>query len=182
MPASKRLTAPLLALVLTAVVALGYALYTQHAWEDYYITYRSSKNLATGHGLVFNLGDRLHTFTSPLGVLLPAVASLLTANSSDLGALWLFRLMCAVALGGAAALLVLTARRLNYGAIAAAFLVAWLALDAKTVDFTINGMETAFMMLFLAYAWWAHLSAGPRQWLHLGAAWAGLMWTRPALL
>jgi len=179
MPASKRLTAPLLALVLTAVVALGYALYTQHAWEDYYITYRSSKNLATGHGLVFNLGDRLHTFTSPLGVLLPAVASLLTANSSDLGALWLFRLMCAVALGGAAALLVLTARRLNYGAIAAAFLVAWLALDAKTVDFTINGMETAFMMLFLAYAWWAHLSAGPRQWLHLGAAWAGLMWTRP---
>lgn len=175
----KNLTAPRLAFLLTVLIALGFALYTQHAWEDYYITYRSSKNLATGHGLVFNLGDRLHTFTSPLGVLLPAVASLLTANTSDPAALWIFRVMCATALGGAAALLALTARRLDYGAVAGFFLVAWLATDAKTVDFTINGMETAFLMLFLAYALWAHLSAGPRQWLHLGAAWAGLMWTRP---
>ncbi len=167
------------AFLLAVMVALGFAAYTQHAWEDYYITYRSSKNLATGHGLVFNVGDRLHTFTSPLGVLLPAVASLLTGNSSDPAALWIFRVMCACALGGAAALLVLTARRLNYARVAAFFLVAWLLTDAKIVDFTINGMETAFMLLFLAYALWAHVSAGPRQWLHLGAAWAGLMWTRP---
>ena len=163
----------------TFTVAIVFALYTQHAWEDYWITFRSSKNLATGHGLVFNVGDRLHTFTSPLGVLLPAIASLLTANSSDPAALWIFRLMCATALGGAAALLVGIARRLNYGAATAFFLVVWLALDAKTVDFTINGMETGFVILFLTYALWAHLSPGPGQWRHLGGAWAGLMWTRP---
>ena len=81
-------------------IAMVFALYTQHAWEDYWITFRTSKNLATGHGLVFNVGDRLHTFTSPLGVLLPALASLLTANSSDPAALWIFRLMGATALGG----------------------------------------------------------------------------------
>ena len=56
------------------LLALAFAGFTNHVWEDYYITYRSSKNLATGHGLVFNHGDRLHTFTSPLGVLLPIVA------------------------------------------------------------------------------------------------------------
>ena len=161
------------------ILALGFALYTNHVWEDYYITYRSSKNLATGHGLVFNHGDRLHTFTSPLGVLLPAGASALTGNSSDTGALWLFRLMCASALGGAAALLLSLARRLAYPAVAAGLLVALLCTDAKSLDFTINGMETAFMLLFLAYAFWAHLTPGPRQWLHLGGAWAGLMWTRP---
>ncbi len=170
---------PLVAFVLTVVVALGFALYTQHAWEDYWITYRASKNLATGHGLVFNVGDRLHTFTSPLGVLLPAIASVLTANSSDAAALWIFRVMCAAALGGAAALLVLMTRQLNYGRVAAFFVVAWLATDAKILDNTINGMETAFMMLFLAYALWSHTRAGPQSWLHLGAAWAGLMWTRP---
>lgn len=175
----KRLNLSLLAFFLTVAVALSYALYTQHAWEDYYITYRSSKNLATGHGLVFNHGDKLHTFTSPLGVLLPAVASLLTANSSDPGALWIFRCMCAAALGGAVVLLLPAARRLGFGAIAAGFTAAWLVFDAKIVDFTINGMETAFMVLFLAYAVWAHVSPGPRQWLHLGGAWAGLMWTRP---
>jgi hypothetical protein len=179
MTSSKRLTAPLLAFSLTVLLALLFALYTQHAWEDYYITFRSSKNLATGHGLVFNVGDRLHTFTSPLGVLLPAVSYLLTFNNSDAGALWIFRLMSAAALGAAAALLMLTARRLNYGLLAGAFLAGGLMLDAKTVDFTINGMETGFMMLFLAYALWAHVSPRPDQWRHLGAAWAGLMWTRP---
>lgn len=70
---------------LAFVAAFMWACFTGHVWEDYYITYRSSKNLATGHGLVFNHGERLHTFTSPLGVLLPAAASLLTGNSSDGG-------------------------------------------------------------------------------------------------
>lgn len=179
MTKSKLFTAPVIAFALTALAALLFAYYTQHAWEDYYITYRSSKNLATGHGLVYNLGDRLHTFTSPLGVLLPALASLLTANSSDPAALWIFRVMCATALGGAAMLLVHTARRLSYGPLASFFLIAWLASDAKILDFTINGMETAFMLLFLAYTFWAHIQRGPRQSLHLGIAWAGLMWTRP---
>ena len=176
---SPRFTPARLAFLGTFLVALVFAVHTQHAWEDYYITFRSSKNLATGHGLVFNVGDRLHTFTSPLGVLLPAVSYLLTFNSSDAGALWIFRLMSAAALGGAAGLLMLIAKRQNYGLLAGCFLAGWLALDAKTVDFTINGMETGFMVLFLAYALWAHLSPGPRQWRHLGAAWAGLMWTRP---
>ncbi|MDI1334706.1 MAG: hypothetical protein PSU94_00855 [Lacunisphaera sp.] len=163
----------------TLTVVLLFALYTNHVWEDYYITYRSSKNLATGHGLVFNEGDKLHTFTSPLGVLLPAVACLLTANTSDPAALWIFRLMCMAALAGAAVLLRGVAQRLHYARVASFFLVALLLTDAKIVDFTINGMETAFMLLFLAYALWAQVSPGPRQARHLGAAWAGLMWTRP---
>lgn len=156
-----------------------FALYTNHAWEDYYITFRASRNLATGQGLVFNPGDRLHTFTSPLGVLLPALASFVSGNQSDAAALWIFRGMCIAALGGAAALLVALGRRLNYPTIALGLVAAWLVTDAKVLDFTINGMETAFMLLFLAYALWAHLTPGPRQWLHLGGAWAGLMWTRP---
>lgn len=161
------------------LLALAFAGYTNHVWEDYYITYRSSKNLASGHGLVFNHGDRLHTFTSPLGVLLPAAAFALTGNSSDTGALWIFRIMSAAALGGAATLLAGLAARLGLKRMAAMFAVAMVVTDAKTLDFTINGMETAFMLLFLAYAWWAHLRPGPRQWAHLGGAWAGLMWTRP---
>ena len=106
-------------LVSVALVALLFAAFTNHVWEDYYITFRSSKNLATGHGLVFNHGDRLHTFTSPLGVLLPAAASLLSGNSSDAAALWIFRVMCAAALGGAAALLFGLGQRQRWPVIAA---------------------------------------------------------------
>ena len=43
-------------------VALAYGCYTQHAWEDFYITYRASKNLATGHGLTYTIGERVLVF------------------------------------------------------------------------------------------------------------------------
>jgi hypothetical protein len=107
--------------------ALLFAVFTQHAWEDYYITYRASKNLATGHGLVFNVGERLHTFTSPIGVLLPALASLLTLNTSDSAALWIFRLFSCAAFGTAAALMFVTVRRSAPAARVGAILaIAWI--------------------------------------------------------
>jgi hypothetical protein len=159
--------------------AFAFAAYTQHAWEDYYITYRVSKNLATGHGLVYNVGDRLHTFTSPLGVLLPALASLLTGNSSDAVALWLFRIMSISAFATTAGLLFTITRRLGYPIFAGVCVVGWLVADAKSLDFAINGMETAFMALFFSYGFWAMSAVAPRRWLHLGLAWGGLMWTRP---
>ncbi|HEY4302747.1 MAG TPA: hypothetical protein VGM73_17895 [Candidatus Didemnitutus sp.] len=161
------------------VLALVFACYTQHVWEDYYITYRSSRNLAKGYGLVFNHGEHLHTFTSPLGVLLPALALLLTGNFSDTAALWLFRVMSAAAFGGSVALLVQLGRRSALAGFGIFVLAALLCCDAKALDFTINGMETAFMLLFLAYSLWALGQGGTRQWRHLGVAWAGLMWTRP---
>ena len=176
-----RLTDPRIWVFLTAAgCALLYALLTQHAWEDYYITYRASKNFATGNGLVFNVGDRLQTYTSPLGVLLPALASILTLNTSDSGALWIFRGMSCLAFGGAAVLLFATARRLRCGLIGATVMTAWMCTDSKSVDFSINGMETGFMLLFLAYSIWALFALSvARRWLHLGLAWGGLMWTRP---
>jgi hypothetical protein len=165
--------------VLACAVPLAFAIYTQHAWEDYYITFRASRNLATGHGLVFNPGDRLQTFTSPIGALLPALASFLTGNGSEAAALWLYRALCIPAFGLAAALLFATTLRLRYPSLASVALVGWLVTDAKSVDFVINGMETPFLLLGFAYAFWAMFGARTRPWLHLGAAWGLLMWTRP---
>ena len=174
----KFLQPTLLLALTTVVVAVVFAAYTEHVWEDYYITFRSSQNLVEGNGLVFNVGERVHTFTSPLGVLLPALASLLTGTESDLAALWLFRAMSILALAGAVVLLVLIAKRWGIPAPLALVAGLWLALDGKTLDFSINGMETAFLVLFLIYALWAHLG-GSANWKHQGAAWAGMMWTRP---
>ncbi|HEY4248778.1 MAG TPA: hypothetical protein VGM64_18290 [Lacunisphaera sp.] len=161
------------------ILAVGWCAITGHIWEDYYITFRSSKNLATGFGLVFNHGERLHTFTSPLGVLLPAVAVKLTGNASDTVALWVFRVWSGLAFAGAAVLLYAIARRFRYAAWATVAVVGFMALDAKSIDFTGNGMETGFLLLFLAYTLWAMFGAPRRRWLHLGLAWGGLMWTRP---
>jgi hypothetical protein len=160
-------------------IALSFAAYTNHAWEDYYITYRVSKNLATGHGLVYTVGERVHAFTSPINVLVPAVLSIITGNTSDGLVLWLFRIVSAAVLAAAAVLLFEIARKNSLTLIPAAIMVGLFGLDAKIVDFSINGQETAFMMFFLALT--LHALTVPSRWtiLKLGLAWTGLMWTRP---
>lgn len=51
---------PLGVFALACIVPLAFALYRQHAWEDYFITFRASRNLATENGLVFNVGDKVY--------------------------------------------------------------------------------------------------------------------------
>jgi hypothetical protein len=175
----KRIPWSLVVPALAFGLAMAFVLYTRHAWEDYWITFRTSRHLAEGHGLVFNPGEKLHTFTSPLGVLLPALAYLLTLNTSDYAALWIFRVMSALAFAGAAGLLFATARRRQWGLAGAGALALCFALDAKTIDFSTNGMETGFLLLFLAWTLYALFADPAQRWRHLGLAWAGLMWTRP---
>lgn len=161
------------------LITLSWAIYTQHVWEDYYITYRASKNLAIGEGLTYTSGERIHSFTSPLGVLLPAAASLLTGNQSDDIALWIFRLMASAALAGSVIIMGKALNRAGAYSLAAGAITALIFTDAKIIDFTINGMETPFLLLFLAWTSWASFTNPRRQWLHLGLSWGGLMWTRP---
>ncbi len=46
--------------------------------EDAYITYRFSRNLAEGHGLVYNLGERVMGFSSPVWVVWNALGQWVT--------------------------------------------------------------------------------------------------------
>lgn len=164
--------------IAACVLPLLYAWFTQHVWEDYYITLRSSRNLVLGHGLVFQPGEKLHTFTSPLGVLLPA-ACLWVTGANETAALWLFRLLSAAALAGGLALLWRRVAALGLGPLGQFVLFGLLLCDAKTTDFSTNGQETA-LLVFFALLLWTELARTevPRAgWL--AAAYAGLMWTRP---
>ena len=162
-----------------AVIALAFAAFTDQRWEDYYITFRVSQNLAKGVGLVFQPGERIHAFTSPLGVLLPALISWLTGTRSDDLTLWIFRFFTIGAFSGAVAAVWSTGRALGWSRWSCAFAAGLLMTDAKSVSFSVNGMETAFMLLFLALAIRRLVAApGDGGW-RLGCCWAGLMWTRP---
>src|SRR5688572_12841198 len=92
-------------------VSLGFAAFTGHMWEDYLITFRASLNLATGNGLVFQPGERVHSFTSPLGTLLPALFALVGGDNVEIRSLWGLRIVSAFALGCALWMAVRTFQR-----------------------------------------------------------------------
>jgi hypothetical protein len=166
-------------IVFAFLVPILFAAFTRHAWEDYFITLRSSRNLVEGHGLVFNPGERVHTFTSPLGVLLPALCTAIAGANHEEVALWLFRLINAALLAAAAALLWKRADTLRLGLLGRFLLFGLLLTDAKLTDFAINGMETAILVFFVLLLWSElEAPAAPRIG-RIAAAVAGLMWTRP---
>jgi hypothetical protein len=168
-----------LLLVLAIAAPLAFALYTGNIWEDYFITFRHSQHLCEGKGLVYNVGERVHGFTSPLGVLLPALCYFVTGQTSYVPALWLFRALCIAAFvsGGWLVLRKIieagSSRWTTY-----AFVLLY-CLEAKTLAFSVNGMETALMLLFVGWTVFLWDRQSPRTWLWRGIAWAGLMWTRP---
>lgn len=158
---------------------LLFSLYTGHIWEDFFITFKHSRNLCEGHGLVFYPGERVHGFTSPLGTLLPAFCYWVTGQTSYEPGLWLFRVFSAAAFAGGGALFLKALRAGGAGKYVQIAFALLYVLDAKAVDFAGNGMETAFMLLFLGWALYLVVLDDPGRWLAAGLAWAGLMWTRP---
>ena len=162
-----------------ATVCIAFALFTQHCWEDYYITFRISRNLVEGKGLVYQAGEHVHAFTSPAGVLLPALSLELAGGQSDAAALWIFRLLSIAAFAGAAVLLWQITRTLGWTVFGGGLLTVLLLTDVKSVNFTINGMETGFLLLCLSGVLHTLVQGGPRTWWKLGLWTAGLMWVRP---
>ncbi len=167
--------------LLAAAVCLGFVLVTGNIWEDFFITFRHSENLCRGDGLVYEVGQRVHGFTSPLGVLLPALCHWLTGMRSHLHALWAFRLLFAIpgfVIGGL--LLVRLVRRTTPEHPLAPLIAGTLyLLEAKSVVFATNGMETGLMLAAFVWALALSVDGLARRWPMLGLAWAAMMWVRP---
>lgn len=163
---------------LMLVAVLTWGAYTHHAWEDFYISFRPARNLAAGDGLVYQVGQRLHTFTSPLHTLaLGALAFVTGAREDPAAVLWLYRALGGAFLGGAVFFLWRLGRAQAWPRVALFAGVGLAACDPKAIDFTASGMEPPLMWFFLALQLHALLSGA--GWRQLGVAWAGLMWTRP---
>jgi hypothetical protein len=116
-------------------------LYTTHLFDDAFITFRYSENLARGHGLVYNLDVRTLGTTAPLFALLLAglrrfglpvpVASVLIGVASDVASgLLIYRLM-----------------RREAGVLPAVLAVLVFAVDPHVIRVGVGGMESS---LFLA--------------------------------
>lgn len=125
------------------------------AWvgDDTYITLRTVENIATGHGAVWNAGERLQCYTHPLWMLLLTGARLCTGECY-FGTIALSYVLAITAV----ALLALRAGRCNDrsggrsgGAVAVA-VVMWLLLWSRAfTEFAVSGLENPLTFALLAF-------------------------------
>jgi len=170
-------------LCLGAAIPIYFACYTHLAWEDFFITYRYSENLARGHGAVYNAGERVYGFTSPLNMLIPAFFALVTSAHDYVLPLRLYRGVSLAGLFFASVSIVsVFARGSNASAtrrlVGAVFPVV-AALEIKTTAFAMSGQEAGLVLLFLAPAFALAVLGWTEHRLLGGLLWAGLFYSRP---
>jgi hypothetical protein len=171
------------ALTLAAVVVafgLLVKLYTGHVWEDFLITFRFSENLVKGNGLVYEPGERVFGFTSPLDGVLPALFKAILGGPEYFRALWAFALtsLCVMGLGIVAYARMLGGTPPKRARAEVFILTVGLILNVKVVMNAINGQEAGLWAGFLLMAF-AALLRPDSGWKALGLAAGGLLWTRP---
>jgi hypothetical protein len=169
------------ALSITTALLWGWYLYTGQIWEDFLITLRISHNAAVGNGLVFTLGERIHGFTSPINVLLPAAILSIRTSLTPETVLTIYNFVATILLLAASVPFYrrLIAEDTRLSLPSWIFLPLAIGLNVKICSFATNGQEAAFTLAFLGLAFVALWRDEPGTWKLMGLSWGGLMWTRP---
>ena len=164
-----------LAVALLLATALMWPL-RHYLTDDTFIHLQYARNLATGHGLVFNPGERVYGCTSPLWVALLADGMALGFNGLHVARVLGFL----ATLWSVALFLQLMRRNLQTPALCAAATVAW-AGHAWMLRWSLSGMETPLAVAlvlagFVAFTEGKTWGARP---VRTGALWALAALTRP---
>ena len=130
--------------VLFSLLCAGYVL--RFAWvaEDAYITFRVVDNVLNGHGLRWNVGERVQVYSHPLWLLLHVAGSLFVGN------IYRLTIMLSAACGVAAVVLLcrmVPASRWHQ----ALFVIAPLTLSRTFDDWVISGLENPLSFLLIAW-------------------------------
>ena len=129
------------------------------ASEDAYITYRYARNLALGYGPVFNPGERVFGFTSPLWMAWNALGWALTRNPAQWSRLWTLA-------GDAVTLLVAGAMLTRHVSRASAWcftfvFAGWTAFTSIAISGMENSMMVTLLLLSAALAETGSRATGP---------------------
>lgn len=151
---------------------MAWYLSTHYVVDDAYITFRFAAQLAAGNGFVFNNGEPIYGTTTPFFALLLAGWHLLTRADIPTGA------TLANLTASLATLLFVwrTLRNLGTSPIQQLYVIGMLAFCYRAVVAETKGMETAWVVCFMAASWWAATSGRAAL---AGLFCALLLWTRP---
>lgn len=164
--------------VLVGIAAYGMSCFYGFYQDDAFISLRFSRNLAAGHGLVFNPGERVEGFSNPLWTLFGSLTTVLGLDSMAIWA-WL-----GIFAGLASVLLTLRIGCFVMHPLSAAIAAALVASTTTLHAWSGSGMESSFFTLLLLLSIERKASSpDPETWrtrrvqsfLLLGAA----QWIRP---
>jgi arabinofuranosyltransferase len=144
--------------LLFAAFLIAYAvLLIRTAWmcDDAFITLRTVDNFVRGHGLMWNLGERVQVYTHPLWLFVLAGPYALTREP------FYTTLAVSMTLSMAAALLLLW--RSRHSAIKLALVGLVLVGSKAFVDYSTSGLENPLSYLLLTACWWFFLDKQSSQ-------------------
>lgn len=125
-------------------VALSFAAYTGRMREDYLIALRYSRNLVEGHGLVYNPGQFVQGFTSPINIFTNALFYMISPEGAPESVLFYSTILQSLFLAFAGALVVRHLLNLRGSAWLVALIFSTVfVFQVKPVDYSVNGQERA---------------------------------------
>ena len=136
------------ALFASAAGAILLAVIVRCAWvcDDAFITLRTIDNMVNGHGLRWNIAERVQTFTHPLWMLLLAAFYSVTREP------YYTTLVVSISISGLVAWLV--AARVARSTLGALFALVILILSKAFVDYSTSGLENPLTHLLLVLFVW----------------------------
>lgn len=125
-----------------------------NAWlgDDAYITFRTVDNFIHGHGLTWNVSERVQTYTNPLWMFVMSLAYWMTHE------MYFTAIAVSIALSATAACLL--AFRLSKSAWGALISIAILTFSKAFVDYSTSGLENPLTHLILAVFFIVYLKEG----------------------
>jgi arabinofuranosyltransferase len=138
-------------------VYLGLILFTAWVSDDAFITFRSIENFMHGYGPVYNVGERVQTFTHPLWMFMQSIAYTLTGwFQPPFGLNQLFFWNIAISLGLSLAAVAHFAFKVARPANMAVLGLLVLSLSKAFVDYSTSGLENPLShflaVLFFGYS------------------------------
>ncbi len=131
------------------------ALVVGHAWvtEDAFITFRVVDNFVQGHGLRWNIDERVEAFTNPLWLLLHIPIRSLHRN------IFLGTIILSTLCAGAAIYFAVKSTPKTRGMIAVVLILP-LILSKAFLEYATSGLENPLSFLLIALFFWVLLTQG----------------------
>ena len=159
-------------LVLAISLRIVWTVYTNHTFEDAFITFQYARRISQGSGFVYNEGEKICGTTTPLFSLLLSFWIWVFSEGSVIIGAKIFTMVASIS---SLIFLLLSLRLLNFSTVQQGFALSLLVIWPKLWLTDTGGMETSLVIFFITSSWYMFIKRKP--------VWTGILlglmlWTR----